>query len=181
MVASHWRLGGFYDECVYLLKSVQERDRQNGVTYSYERAVTDGNSNAIFLKKLEMIRQCRLSGGNACEHGSVVDVGANIGSCTMLFGSLGFNVLAVEASPLNFKYTNASITASRMERYAKVIFGAASFETKEKSIEHWKDESSSGGVVASMQMPLSLYEDVNSETYKKTMKKYDYDKDAINQ
>ncbi|CAE7211265.1 MGAT4C [Symbiodinium sp. CCMP2592] len=60
------------------------------------------------------------SAGSGC---IVIDLGANIGACTLLFASMGHRVIAVEPEPSNLLMLHASLSLPQLETDATLGFG----------------------------------------------------------
>eukprot|EP00435_Cladocopium_sp_Y103_P028196 s726_g7.t1 len=70
-------------------------------------------------------------------NGLFLDVGANLGACTLLIANQGFNVLALEPNPSTAKLLKAAVLRNSLEQRVRVLQVAAGQQKSQSQLNCW--------------------------------------------
>jgi len=117
------------------------------------RNLTESNDNTVLQTptmhkltrrvKTTNVQQCESFKNTYRKNFSIVDVGANIGSNVVLFGKLGYNVLAVEPLPTNFRFLNATVCVNNLDEEVLAVNAAIGQMAESNGSENGSNEKSS--------------------------------------
>lgn len=122
-------------------------------TGAYGKGPKDGCNGLLYLWTIA----ATTSGG---DHGIFLDVGGNIGTCSLLLAAVGAEVVAFEPMPPNYKVFVQSILANPTFKIKLYPYGAGDYEGS--SLAFVQDNNMGNGVVG-LQIPIKKSDSMTRE------------------